>query len=153
MAPLTKPAGFTFRVDARLEARKREELRPGLAASEPWKTHADAVPESQAPARPRQLLASHPCASASTFSFHTDHQKPAMPFFFCTEQRAKEREKFDAMMKRKEEEMQRLKEERRRQEAEEEALVIRELRRKAVPKANDIPEWYADMPKKKGTMV
>ncbi|KAG9309069.1 hypothetical protein JVU11DRAFT_10951 [Chiua virens] len=75
---------------------------------------------------------------------------PAVPFFFCTEQRAKEREKFDEMVKRKEEEMQKLKEEERRREEEEEERAIRELRRKAVPKANEIPEWYADMPKKKG---
>ena len=141
MAPLTKPVGFTFRVDARLEARKREER---LAVSEPGKTHG--VPDFKA------LRASHQAA----FIIHKEDIVPSMPvvpFFFCTEQRAKEREKFDEMMKRKEEDIQRLKEEQRRREAEEEERAIKELRRKAIPKANDIPEWYAGMPKRKGTAV
>lgn len=78
---------------------------------------------------------------------------PVVPFFFCTEQRAKEREKFDGLVRRKEEEIQRLKEEQQRREAEEEERAIKELRRKAIPKANEIPEWYAGMPKRKGTAV
>ena len=38
-------------------------------------------------------------------------------------------------------------EERRVREAAEEAEV-RELRRRAVPRANEVPAWYADMPKR-----
>ncbi|KAI6004638.1 hypothetical protein EDD15DRAFT_2216339, partial [Pisolithus albus] len=34
-------------------------------------------------------------------------------------------------------------------EAEEEmARVVREMRRRAVPKAHKVPEWYKEMPKK-----
>ena len=141
MAQLTKPVGFTFRVDARLEARKTEER---LAMSEPGQAHPPhPVPEIKA------HRASHPVA----FTFHREGVVPSIPvvpFLFCTEQRAKEREKFDEVLKRKEEDMQKLKEEERRREAEEEERAIKELRRKAIPKANEIPEWYADMPKRKG---
>ena len=143
MAQLTKPVGFTFRVDARLAARKTEER---LAMSEPGKTHP--VPEFKA--HP------HRASHQATFTFHREGvvpSVPVVPFSFCTEQRAKEREKFDEMVKRKEEEVQRLKEEQRRREAEEEEKAIKELRQKAIPRANEIPEWYADMPKRKGTVV
>lgn len=144
MAPLTKPVGFTFRVDSRLEARKAEER---LAVSEPGKTHLlHPVPDFKV------LRASH----QAEFGFHREGVVPSMPvvpFLFCTEQRAKEREKFDEMVRRKQEEMERLKEEQRRREAEEEERAIKELRRKAIPKANEVPEWYADMPKRKGTAV
>ncbi|KAH0825968.1 hypothetical protein J3R83DRAFT_7563 [Lanmaoa asiatica] len=144
VAPLTKPVGFTFRVDARLGARKVEER---LAVSEPAKTHLHhAVPDIKALRASRQ----------AELIFHRDGvvpNVPVVPFFFCTEQRAKEREKFDGMVRRKEEEMLRVKEEQRRREAEEEERTIKELRRKAIPKANEIPEWYADMPKRKGTAV
>lgn len=125
-----------------MEARKAEGR---LAVSEPGKTHLlHPVPSSQA------LRASH----QAEFAFHREGDVPSVPvvpFFFCTEQRAKEREKFDETVRRKQEEMERLKEERRRREAEEEERAIKELRRKAIPKANEIPEWYADMPKRKGT--
>ncbi|KAF8131417.1 hypothetical protein EV363DRAFT_1329982 [Boletus edulis] len=145
VAQLTKPVGFTFRVDARLEARKAEER---LAVSEPGKTQLRCpVPEDKAYRTSRQ----------AAFTFHRPEgivpSVPAVPFFSYTEQRAKEREKFDEMVKRKEEDMQRLKEEQRRCNAEEEERAIKELRRKAIPKANEMPEWYADMPKRKGTAV
>ncbi|KAF8435823.1 hypothetical protein L210DRAFT_851462 [Boletus edulis BED1] len=145
VAQLTKPVGFTFRVDARLEARKAEER---LAVSEPGKTQLRCpVPEDKAYRTSRQ----------AAFTFHRPEgivpSVPVVPFFSYTEQRAKEREKFDEMVKRKEEDMQRLKEEQRRCNAEEEERAIKELRRKAIPKANEMPEWYADMPKRKGTAV
>ncbi|EGO18916.1 hypothetical protein SERLADRAFT_402995 [Serpula lacrymans var. lacrymans S7.9] len=75
---------------------------------------------------------------------------PAGQIEFSTEQRAKERERFDEMMKRKEEEMERLREERRKQQEIELEREIKELRKKAVPKAHEVPEWYGDMPKRKG---
>ena len=131
--PLTKPVGFTFRVDARLEARKEERL----AASDP----GQALPERCEPKPPRfASLHGRPPPLASV---------AVVPFNFCTEQRAKERERFDAMVRRKEEDAEKVKEEVRRQEAEVEEREIRELRRRAVPKANAIPEWYADMPKRR----
>lgn len=144
VAPLTKPVGFTFRVDTRLEARKVQER---LAVSEPTKIYPlHPVPDFKA------LRSSH----QAEFVFRKAGvipSVPVVPFFFSTEQRAKEREKFDETVRRKQEEMERLKEEQRRREAEEEERVIKELRRRAIPKANEVPEWYADMPKRKGTAV
>lgn len=144
-AQVTKPVAFTFRVDARLEARKIERLaasEQGMHRSYP----CHAVPDFRA------LHESH----ESTLACRKENIVPSGPvetFFFYTEQRAKERERFDEMVKRKEEEMQRVREEQRRLAAEEEERAIKELRRKAIPKANEVPEWYADMPKRKGTAV
>jgi hypothetical protein len=75
---------------------------------------------------------------------------PAAPIVLCTELRAREREKFDEMVRIKEEEIERAKEERRRQRDAEEEREMKELRKRAIPKANEIPEWYADMPKRGG---
>ncbi|KAG1742611.1 uncharacterized protein EDB91DRAFT_287127 [Suillus paluster] len=77
---------------------------------------------------------------------------PGPPIMLSTEIRAREREKFDQMMRMKEEEIERAKEERRRQRDAEEEREIKELRKRAIPKANEVPEWYADMPKKGGSV-
>lgn len=66
-----------------------------------------------------------------------------------TDGRAKEREKFDQMMREKEMEMERAMEERRREREAEEENEIRELRKKAIPRAHEVPEWYKEAPKKK----
>ncbi|KIJ66572.1 hypothetical protein HYDPIDRAFT_26908 [Hydnomerulius pinastri MD-312] len=144
---LTKPVAFTFRVDARLEARKAEDR---LAFSEQGQLerpqpHSHPVPDFKA------LHQSHPAALVGRKE-NVVPRVPVVPFNLVTEQRAKEREKFDEMVRRKEEEMERLKEEQRRLQQEEEERAIKELRRKAIPKANEVPEWYADVPKKKGTV-
>lgn len=55
------------------------------------------------------------------------------------------------MVRRKEDEMERVKEERRRALEEEEMRLVKELRKKAIPKANEVPEWYADAPKRGGS--
>jgi hypothetical protein len=68
-----------------------------------------------------------------------------------TEIRAREREEFDRIVRAKEMELERQKEERRLQQELEEEMEIRELRKKAVPRAHDVPEWYADVPKRQGT--
>ena len=70
-------------------------------------------------------------------------------FRFSTEQRAKEREKFDEGVRVKQKEKERELEEERAAKAVEDERGIKEMRRRAVPKANSIPEWYARMPKKK----
>ena len=67
---------------------------------------------------------------------------------FATELRLKERHKFDEMIKEKERREQAEREARRKLEEEEEEKRIKELRKKAVPKAHEVPEWYNDMPKK-----
>ncbi|KAG7444833.1 uncharacterized protein BT62DRAFT_933884 [Guyanagaster necrorhizus] len=67
---------------------------------------------------------------------------------FNTDERIKERRMFDERIKEKEAEMERALEERRKQREEEEERQVRELRRKAVPKAHEVPEWYKDAPKR-----
>jgi len=73
-----------------------------------------------------------------------------IPLQLNTEERARSRQKFDEMMKEKEKEVERALEERRRQREAEEEQEIREIRRKAVPKAHEIPEWYTNAPRRKG---
>ena len=71
-----------------------------------------------------------------------------LPIEFQTEARAHEREKFEEARRAREAELERQREERRRQQELEEEQEIKELRKRAVPKANAVPEWYAFAPKK-----
>jgi hypothetical protein len=70
-------------------------------------------------------------------------------FRFSTEQRAKDREKFDEGVRVKQKAKERQSEEERAARAVEEEREMKEMRKRAVPKANSIPEWYATMPKRK----
>lgn len=70
-------------------------------------------------------------------------------FTFSTEQRAKDRGKFDEAVRVKQKEKERELEEERAAMAVEEERGIKEMRRRAVPKANSVPEWYTTMPKRK----
>ena len=70
------------------------------------------------------------------------------PLELHTEARSKERMQFERMRKAKEAEIERQKEELRMLREIEEQREVKELRRKAVPKANEVPEWYADAPKR-----
>jgi len=70
-------------------------------------------------------------------------------FRFSTEQRAKEREKFDEGVRVKQKEKERQSEEERAAKAVEEEREVKEMRKRAVPKANTIPGWYATVPKRK----
>ena len=65
-----------------------------------------------------------------------------------TDRRAREREAFDAQVRKKEQELEALREQRRLEEEAAEAEAIAELRRRAVPRANSVPEWYCSRPKK-----
>ena len=70
-------------------------------------------------------------------------------FRFSTEQRAKDREKFDEGVRVKQKAKERQLEEDRAAKVVEEEREVKEMRRRAVPKANSIPGWYATMPKRK----
>lgn len=137
----TKPMEFHFESDARLEARRAgfAERAGSSTLRRSQQTHAPipdfkALHESQArvlAAKREQIVPVHP-----------------QEFQFSTEARAHEREKFEEARRAREEEAERALEERRRLEALEEEKEIRELRRRAVPKANEVPEWYALAPKR-----
>ncbi|KAF8799904.1 hypothetical protein BYT27DRAFT_7200885 [Phlegmacium glaucopus] len=72
-----------------------------------------------------------------------------LPIRWETDLRLKERQKFDERMREKEREQERLMELRRKEREEEEEREVRELRKKAVPKAHEVPGWYKEAPKKK----
>ena len=139
----TRPRGFDFQLDQRMEARKVD--FEGKQAS--LRRRPNARPLNRPPVPDFKAL--HAVQEASLTS-RKDHIKPVLPVAveFSTDARAKEREKFDQMMRQKEIEIERQKQERRRVREMEEEKEIQELRRKAIPKAHQVPEWYADMRKK-----
>ena len=69
-------------------------------------------------------------------------------FDFATDARAQDRERYDEGRRARECELEQQAEERTRQRELEEEAEVRELRRRAVPKANEVPEWYALAPKR-----
>ena len=81
------------------------------------------------------------------------HPVIPQPFQWATEQRIQERKKFDEVMKEKVREKDELEERKRKEREEEEEKEVRELRKRAVPKANPVPEWYKDVPKKRSERI
>ncbi|TFY76592.1 hypothetical protein EWM64_g7421 [Hericium alpestre] len=144
--PLTKPTvpmGFHFSSDARIEARKQEgnDKATGSSSKRAGR-NVHPIPD---------FKAMH-AAEAERAAARREQIVPAvpLPIYFSTEARLKEREKFDELRRAKELELERQKEERRLQQELEEQKEVRELRKKAVPKANVVPDWYALAPKRKG---
>lgn len=141
-----QPIEFNFKSELRLESRKaqhEEGSRSTMKRSASRFFHP--VPDFKA------LHAAHEASVAA----RKEHIAPVVPqpLQLSTEIRAKEREKFEEARRAREQEIERQMEERRRQKELEEEKEIRELRKRAVPKANAIPHWYADAPKKKGGSV
>ncbi len=66
-----------------------------------------------------------------------------------TDLRMQERRKFDEKVKEREREREKEEEERKRLRETEEEGEVRELRKRLVVKAHDVPEWYSKMPKSK----
>lgn len=87
----------------------------------------------------------------STFANRRGQITPVIPapIQFQTDIRAKKREKFDEMVREKEREKQLMEERRERERALEEEKEIMLMRRKAIPRAHEVPEWYKDAPKRK----
>ncbi|TCD71130.1 hypothetical protein EIP91_012078 [Steccherinum ochraceum] len=71
-----------------------------------------------------------------------------LPLELHTDTRAHDREQFEEGLRTRHREADRLAEERRRAQEAEEEKEIRELRRRAVPKAHEVPEWYQHAPKR-----
>jgi hypothetical protein len=72
-----------------------------------------------------------------------------LPIELNTEGRAKERRKFDEIVREKERGLHMAMKQRRLEREEEEHREIRALRKKAVPRAHEVPQWYKDAPKRK----
>ncbi len=140
VARATVPIEFHFHSEARIEARKRSDLAESKdAAMRAEEAAALGVPDFKTlhDAEEKRLAS-------------RKHQiTPILPgrIELSTEARAHEREKYDEARRAREAEAERLLEEQRRLQAIEEEKEIKELRRRAVPKANEVPDWYAHAPK------
>ncbi|KAG6841131.1 hypothetical protein C0991_001521 [Blastosporella zonata] len=137
----TKSIEFKFQVDARIEARKTDEKESSLASQKSRKQSYHPVPD---------FKTIH-AAEEARLALRKENIVPVvpLPFQLSTDERAHEREKFEEHLREKERELERAIEQKRREEEENEEREIRELRKKAVPRAHEVPEWYKEVPKKK----
>lgn len=96
----------------------------------------------------------HTAELQKSLEFRRERKAPTVPITpeLNTVLRAKQRERFDEMMRQKEMDMDRVKEEQRKVREQEVELEVKQLRKKAVPKAHEVPEWYADAPKRSGSV-
>ncbi|CAE6425348.1 unnamed protein product [Rhizoctonia solani] len=145
-ANLTVPIPFTFRSELRMKPRSIDESLPGaipLAAPMPDFVAAHAAAEAANLAR-RQRAHELFLVAQAELEAHRDSQ---FNIGGETARRAAERAVFDAATKVKEAEAERVRNEQKRMQAEKEAAEIRELRRRMVPKANPMPEFYRHAPR------
>ena len=147
---LTRPVEFHFYSEARIEARRgdastAQSLNSSSNSSSSTSKHAKLpplpIPDFKA------LHAAHEQALAARRE-HAIAPTVPVPIPLSTETRAQERERFEAARRAREQEAEREREERRRLQAIEEEREIREIRRRAVPKAHEVPEWYAHAPRR-----
>ncbi|KAF7981390.1 hypothetical protein HWV62_33883 [Athelia sp. TMB] len=152
----TAPSAFTFHTAARA-ASSTSSSQPSAnatsSATQPQPSAADLRAQERAKAAVPDFAARHAAALAQSQTFRAAHAPaPTVPHApaLSTTARAKEREAFDAGVRAREAEAERAKEEARRIREEEEEKEMREARRRAVPRAHGVPEWYADAPKRAG---
>ncbi|KAJ1306188.1 hypothetical protein OPQ81_010897 [Rhizoctonia solani] len=142
----TVPIPFTFRSELRMKPHSAED--PSLptpipiAAPMPDFAAAHAAAEAANLARRQRAHEAFLAAQAELESYRTKHMIGGE-----TARRAAERAVFDAAMKVKEAEAERIRNEQKRFEAERAAAEIREMRKKMVPKANPVPEFYKHVPR------
>jgi hypothetical protein len=140
----TRPVAFQLHTEAR-EARRgggKESADSNLhSQSQRDKKYLSSIPDFKA------LHAAHDAELA----LRKENIRPTipLPIRWETDERVKERQKFDEMMKEKEREQERLMEVRRKEQEEQEEREVKELRKKAIPKAHEVPEWYKEAPKRK----
>lgn len=140
----TKPEPFNFSVSSRSNSRAST-FASQSRASRSTSSRVNPVPDYKA------LHASHNALMAS----RRQHVHPTIPIplELSTESRAKERARFDEIMREKEHEQQRLEEEERRKKEAEELMELKELRKRTFVKAHEVPEWYKDAPRRKKNKV
>ncbi|KAG6813709.1 hypothetical protein H0H92_008116 [Tricholoma furcatifolium] len=138
----TRSVGFKFQVDARIEARKAElEKERLLSSQKAQKSNHRQVPD---------FKALHAAQEAKLAQLKENIVPVVpLPLHLNTDERVRERGKFEDHLREKERELERVMEQKRREREEIEEREIREMRKKAVPKANEVPEWYKDVPKRK----
>ena len=140
----TRPVPFNFRSgkrypemkDGGIDARERSESQ-----NEKRFHYSTTIPD---------FKAMH-AAQEAELALRKENIRPVvpLPIRWETDYRLTERQKFDERMREKAREQERLMEVRRREQEEQEEREVRELRKKTVPKAHEVPEWYKEAPRKK----
>ncbi|CUA71700.1 Proteoglycan 4 [Rhizoctonia solani] len=142
----TVPIPFTFRSELRMKSQSSEGGLPAatpIAAPMPDFAAAHAAAEAANLARRQRAQEAFLAAQAELESCrHSKHTIGGE-----TARRAAERAVFDAAMKVKEAEAERIRNEQRKLDAEKQAAEIREMRRRMVPKANPVPDFYKYAPR------
>lgn len=115
------------------------------------RSSAESSTSGPAPRPVPDFAALHAAHAASLAAHKAAAVHPVVPeaFEMRLESRAREREAFEEARRQRELEAQRAAEERRKEREEEEEREYLEARRRAVPKANVVPDWYRDAPKRK----
>ncbi|PIL31312.1 hypothetical protein GSI_06010 [Ganoderma sinense ZZ0214-1] len=160
LAKPTKPQEFTFATSMRTLARSKAEVEQqpdkldGSGASTSSSNgNAQSLKRSRANTAGHHLIpdfkALHAAHESTMAQRRADvHRTVPVGFDFATDARAQDRNRFEEGRRARERELEQQAEERRRQRELEEEAEVRELRRRAVPKANEVPEWYALAPKR-----
>lgn len=148
----TVPHAFRFETDSRSNDRKKEfeaklktwEQRASIESSS--NTHAIRKPLPDF----RGLHAAQGAGLSNMAARRREAIAPTIPVapHFVMDNRMTERQKFEDARRTREEQAERMREEKRRLREEEEEREWREARKRAVPRANVVPEWYVDAPKK-----
>ena len=153
-ANATRPTAFTFHSDARLEARwsklENEDSKKLSSSSQKERTQLDNDKQHRQGVSIPDFKAIH-AAQEAEFALRKENICPTvpLPMRFETDLRVKERQKFDERMREKEREREMEREQRRREREEQEEREVRELRKRAVPKAHEVPEWYKEAPRRR----
>ncbi|KAJ7927416.1 hypothetical protein B0H13DRAFT_1971219 [Mycena leptocephala] len=124
-----------------------------LAEAQPDPVHTGASSDETQP-RPKaytipDFKAMH-ASQAAQSALRRGHLVPTVPvpIVFSTDARVKERELFDQKVRERERELEAAREVQRREREEEEAKEIKEMRKHAIPKAHEVPEWYKEAPRR-----
>ncbi|KAF8971887.1 hypothetical protein BDZ97DRAFT_1753121 [Flammula alnicola] len=146
----TKPVAFQSHTESRVEVRKVEHGHGKERAESQSQSQAQSQREKKYHVPIPDFKAMHAAQEAKLALLKENiHPTVPLPIKWETDQRVKERQKFDEMVREKEREQARLMEERRVEREEQEERELRELRKKAIPKAHEVPEWYKEAPRKK----
>ncbi|KAF9447839.1 hypothetical protein P691DRAFT_793133 [Macrolepiota fuliginosa MF-IS2] len=148
-ASTTRPVEFKFASDLRIQARKGDGERMTRSASSLSGSSSDIGTSRRTRPIPNYQVIHTTQDAELAHRKENIHPVIPQPFQWATEQRTRERKKFDEMVKEKEKEREQLEEQKRREREQEEEREVRELRKRTVPKANVVPDWYKDVPRKR----
>jgi hypothetical protein len=137
------PVAFTFRSEMRLKPYIEQPHPAAIPIANPMPDFASAHAAAEAANLARRQRAQEALLAAQAELEGYRSSKYAIGSE--TARRAAERAVFDAAIKVKEAEAERIRVEQRRLEAEKEAVDIKKMRKKMVPKANPVPEFYRSL--------